>query len=479
MSQESILWYDFETFGSNAKYDSPAQFAALRTDLNLMPISPPEVFYCQPLIDREIAPDAVAITGITPQEAQLRGSNEYQFAQRIAKLMSQPHTTSCGYNSIRFDDEVCRHMFWRNLIDPYGREYKNGNARFDLLDVMRLTSALRPEGLYWPAREDGQPSFKLEQLSVANGIEHANAHDAMADVRATIGLAQKVKQHNEKLWQYVFALRHKYQAKQFLATRQGQPFLHASGKIAARYHGVSALVALATHPSNRNEVICWDLRVDPTPFKHHSGEQLRQWLYGKQAELEEEGVDRPGFKSVHINKAPMLAPISLLDDAVSQRIALDEATIKRHLSALADHGHWQQLAVNVFDQAFQGDPPDPELDLYGGFVSMADRQVLDTLHTLLPERWRSQEDDLSDPRLTVLAQRLRAKHFPHTLSASEQQAWQRHIQRVLTPARLDALMKEVKQRQKYEPQNQAMWQDVQAWYQRQHELVATPQALLF
>lgn len=477
MSDASILWYDFETFGANAQLDSPAQFAAQRTDLNLMPIESPHVFYCQPLVDRLITPEAVAITGITPQHAQLHGLPEYKFAERIHVLMAQANTTTCGYNTIRFDDEVCRHMFWRNMMDPYGREFKNNNARFDMLDVMRLTAALRPEGLYWPKRDDGLASFKLEQLSVANGIEHADAHDAMADVRATIALAQKVKRQHDKLWQYVFEFRYKHRAKAFFEQLKGAPFLHASGKISAQYYGVSVLIALMPHPLNRNEIICWDTRYSPQACFDHSPDELRSWLYAKASELPE-GSERPGFKSVHLNKAPMLAPISLFDDAVSQRIQLPVAQVAR-CSDFFRQQDWKTTVFEVFNQAYSAQDRDPEQDLYGGFVSMADRQLMDRLRALPAEQWAKHELELGDPRLSEIAMRLRAKYFPHTLTASERGRWQHYLEQRLPTEALLELVRQVKQRKKLEPHKAQLWQDLLDWYQTQLQRVSSPQLSLF
>ncbi|WP_158584151.1 exodeoxyribonuclease I [Salinibius halmophilus] len=477
MSNPSILWYDFETFGADAKLDSPAQFAAQRTDHNLMPIDSPEIFYCQPLADRMISPDAVAITGITPQHAQQNGVPEYQFAERVHALMAQPNTTTCGYNTIRFDDEVCRHMFWRNMIDPYGREFKNNNARFDLLDVMRLTSALRPEGLYWPKRDDGLPSYKLEQLSVANGIEHTDAHDAMADVRATIALAQKVRRQQEKLWHYVFEFRYKHRAKGFLEQLNGAPFLHASGKVSAEFFGTTVLVPLLTHPTNRNEIICWDARVAPQDCLDASAKDLNEWLYAKSSELPEDVV-RPGFKSVHVNKAPMMAPMSLFDEAVSKRIQISETQVRQCVDYFQSHD-WQSLVVEVFSQPFEAEDKDPEQDLYGGFISMHDRQLMDKMRALPAEEWSKFELDLGDPRLAAIAVRLRARYFPHTLTQSEQSRWQAYLEQRTSPVELQSLIKQVRQRKKIEPERSAIWQALLDWYQTQLLRVDSPQLSLF
>ena len=197
----TFLWHDYETFGANPRLDRPSQFGAIRTDENFNQIGEAEMFYCSPADDFLPHPMAVLITGITPQEARTNGLAETDFAGAINDLMSRPNTCVVGYNSLRFDDEVTRHMFYRNFIDPYAREWQNGNSRWDLIDVVRAIYALRPEGINWPSKEDGTPSFKLEDLTAANGIAHGEAaHDALADVRATLELAKLLKKAQPRLF---------------------------------------------------------------------------------------------------------------------------------------------------------------------------------------------------------------------------------------------------------------------------------------
>ena len=203
----SFFWHDYETFGKSPRRDRPAQFAGLRTDLDLQEIDEPVMLHCQPAPDYLPDPESCLLTGILPQHCLARGVPEHAFARAIEAQLARPGTIGVGYNSIRFDDEVTRHLFWRNLIDPYGREWQNGCGRWDLLDVVRCAYALRPDGLEWPRHEDGRPSFKLEHLTAANGLAHEAAHDALSDVRATIGLARLIKAAQPKLWDFCLKLR--------------------------------------------------------------------------------------------------------------------------------------------------------------------------------------------------------------------------------------------------------------------------------
>ena len=140
------------------------------------------------------------VTGITPQLCNEQGLDEPEFAARILAEFSRPNTCTMGYNNIRYDDEMTRYTFFRNFIDPYEYSWKNSNSRWDLLDVLRACYALRPEGINWVYDENGLPSFKLENLTKVNGIAHENAHDAMADVYATIAMAKLVKEKQPRLF---------------------------------------------------------------------------------------------------------------------------------------------------------------------------------------------------------------------------------------------------------------------------------------
>ncbi|HIP76816.1 MAG TPA: exodeoxyribonuclease I, partial [Psychromonas hadalis] len=228
---KTFYWYDYETFGISPKMDRISQFAGIRTDENLN-ILDEHMFYCKPTNDCLPSPEACAVTGISPQHCERKGMIEHAFIKKINTEFSTPNTCIVGYNSIRFDDEFTRYTLYRNFIDPYAWHWKNGNTRWDILDVVRLCYALKKESsLKWVHDDSGKPIFKLDQLSIANGIEHTDAHDALADVRATIAIAKIIKDTQPQLFDYAFSLREKKTVEAKI--QLFEPMLHTSGMYSA------------------------------------------------------------------------------------------------------------------------------------------------------------------------------------------------------------------------------------------------------
>lgn len=260
MSQ--FLWYDLETFGRDPRRSRIAQFGAIRTNADLDPVEDPIMFFCRPADDLLPSPGACLITGITPQQAQAEGLSEAEFAARIFDEMARPNTCIAGYNSFRFDNEFIRNLFYRDFFDPYEREWRNGNSRWDLIDVMRMARALRPDGIQWPLRDDGVPSFKLEALAAANDLVHSRAHDALSDVEATIALARLLKESQPRLFDYAFALRDKKRAAALLDYANMTPVLHLSQRYPASQGCGSLVLPLCPHPQIANQIIVCDLADD-------------------------------------------------------------------------------------------------------------------------------------------------------------------------------------------------------------------------
>ncbi|MBT5360126.1 MAG: exodeoxyribonuclease I, partial [Gammaproteobacteria bacterium] len=312
MSNFTFYWHDYETFGANPRVDLPVQFAGIRTDTDLNPIGEPLMVYSRPSSDYLPQPGACMVTGITPQLALEKGVPEVEFIQQIMQELGKPDTCGVGYNTLRFDDEVTRNTLYRNLYDPYEREWKNGSSRWDIIDLLRLTRALRPEGIEWPFYEDGKPSMRLEHLTAANGIDHGMAHDALADVHATIAMARLVKEKNPKLYHYVLSHKDKKSAATLLNMSQPTPLLHVSSMIPSERSNLAIIIPVARHPTNSNGIIVYDLHTDPTPFLTLSAEEIQQRLFTRNEDLPE-GVSRVPLKTVHLNKCPVLAPLNTLD----------------------------------------------------------------------------------------------------------------------------------------------------------------------
>ncbi|MGD1983024.1 MAG: exodeoxyribonuclease I [Chromatiaceae bacterium] len=422
----SFYWHDYETWGAQPAVDRPAQFAGLRTDLDFNPIGEPLVIYAQPADDLLPQPDACLITGITPQLARDQGAPEADFFRFIHAELMQPGTCALGYNSIRFDDEVTRYGLYRNFFDPYEREYKNGNSRWDMIDVVRLTRALRPEGIEWPEKSPGVTSFRLEDLTAANGIEHSGAHDALVDVRATIEIARLVRARQPRLFDYLLRNRDRRVLAQQLNVQAAQPVLHVSSRYPARLGSIAAVLPLALHPRNRNGVIVYDLRIDPAPLLELNAEQVRQLLYTPGSELADGAVRIP-LKVVHLNRSPVIVPMSTLTDQARELWSLDPVAEQRHADALRAAPGLADKVAAVFDDSGRFPPQsDPDRDLYGGFLSDQDRRRCDRIRGLEPADLAGLQPGFEAAKLDELLFRYRARNWPSSLSPEERLRWEEY-----------------------------------------------------
>ncbi|WP_077035710.1 exodeoxyribonuclease I [Pelomonas sp. KK5] len=428
MNDMTFYWHDYETFGRVPRRDRPAQFAGVRTDAELNEIGEPLMVYCQPAPDFLPDPESCLLTGILPQACLEQGVPEHEFADRIEAELARPGTIGLGYNTIRFDDEVTRYLFWRNLMDPYAREWQNGCGRWDLLDVVRCAYALRPGGITWPKHDDGRPSFKLEHLTAANGLAHEAAHDALSDVRATIALARLIRTAQPKLFEFCLRLRGKDAVWNEIGV--GKPFLHISGMYGPERGCIGLVWPLAPHPTNKNELIVWDLSTDPAELLQLNAEQIRGRMFVKQEDLPE-GTTRLPIKTIHVNKSPIvIGNLKTLSAEMAQRWSLDIEQGLAHAQVLAEKG--RQLD-GLWGAVFKREPLPPsdvDEDLYGGFLSPDDRRALQRVRATAPEQLaqRAAEGKLNftDERLDELVFRWRARNFPASLSEAETERWQEH-----------------------------------------------------
>ena len=428
MTTHSFLWHDYETFGAQARRDRPAQFAAIRTDANLNEIGEPINLFCRPANDFLPDPQSCLITHITPQQCLEQGLAEHEFAARIENALAMSGTIGVGYNTIRFDDEITRFMFWRNLIDPYAREWQNQCGRWDIMDMVRTTYALRPDGINWPLNDEGKPSFRLEHLTAANGISHTAAHDALSDVRATIALAKLIKEKHPKLFDFCFSLHKKDRvASEIGLPFLGKPFLHISGMFGTERGCLAVMWPLAIHPTNKNEVIAWDLQFDPAELQHLDIATIQQRMFSKTDALPE-GVSRLPVKSIHLNKSPIvIGNLKTLNDEMAARWNIDmqqvmiNADLARDMQSVLHPQLWEQVYARPSFEAV-----DVDEDLYGGFISSADRKVLNDLRHMTPPQLASASPHFNDQRLSELLFRYRARNFPNSLSSDEQAIWEEH-----------------------------------------------------
>jgi len=420
----SIFWHDYETWGAQARKDRPCQFAGIRTDEELNIIDDPVVMYCKPTPDYLPHPEACLVTGISPEKALDEGVTEAEFCASIAEQFMQPNTCVSGYNSIRFDDEVSRHLLYRNFYDPYEREWKNGNTRWDIIDLVRMTHALRPDGIIWPKKEDGRPSFRLEELTAANGIAHEGAHDALADVIATIEMAKLVKQSQPRLYDWLYTLRNKNKAKPLLDLAGRDMLVHVSGMFPATRGCMALVVPLAMHPLNQNGVIVYDVSQDPAAWMSLDAEEIRRRVFTRSDQMEA-GVERVALKTIHVNKCPALAPLSVLDESTIERYGIDIATCEANREMLLRDARLPGKIREVFTEPEVEASGDPDHMLYGGgFFSDQDKQLMAEVRSGNDETLTGMALPFQDKRLPEMLFRYRARNFPGSLDAEETRRWQ-------------------------------------------------------
>ncbi len=449
----SIYWYDYETFGINPRQDRLAQFGGIRTDEDLNIISDPLVIYCKPADDMLPDPYACLVTGITPQKALAEGLIESEFIATIHKEFSQPGSCIAGYNTIRFDDEFTRNSLYRNFFNPYTHEWQYGNSRWDLIDIVRLTRALRPEGINWPVGDDGRPSIRLELLTKENGISHEAAHDAMSDVYATIAMAKLIKEKQPRLFDYMYGLRKKNEVSKLLNLRTHEAVLHVSSMYSSERNAIAMVMPICQHPTNKNSIIVYDLNQEPDDFINVDAEELGARLYTKASELPE-GVKRVPLKDVHINKCPVIVPLKTMDAATAERLEIDiEACEANRQIILEQIDMLTEKTRQVFGHSEFPEVTDPDAQIYsGGFFSDTDYGRMDRIRKSSAEELSQLNLTFDDPRLPEMLFRYRARNYPDSLSSEEKQRWneyrkERFTDPALSPRTMNRFLADIEELQ--------------------------------
>lgn len=427
-----FLWYDLETFGRDPRRSRIAQFAAIRTDDDLKETEDPVSLFCCPANDLLPSPMAALITGISPQRAEREGLGEADFMARVHEQMRVPGTCSVGYNSLRFDDEFVRFGLYRNFFDPYEREWRDGNQRWDLLDVLRLAHALRPEGLVWPQREDGATSFRLDDLAACNGVREGMAHEALSDVRALLGLARRLRAAQPKFWDYVLPLRDKRQVQSRLDVVGHSPVFHVSGRLPAARRHAGLMAALGRDPRIENRVVLYDLAVDPASFDGVAADELQDRLFTRRDDLPE-GVVRLPIKRIEANRCPVVLPLAHLRDAELEVLGLDRRLAEQHAQALRERPDFVATCVALLTAARPHEPEDPDGALYAGFVPDADRRRFAEVRSTPPHALPALAAHFADARCRELLFRYQARNWPDSLDPSQAEAWDDYRRRRFAP----------------------------------------------
>jgi exodeoxyribonuclease-1 len=421
MSQ-TFFFYDLETSGVNPREDRIMQFAGRRTTLDLEPLGDPFDILIKLTDDVLPEPDAILLTGITPQQTIAEGMTEAEFLKIFMTEVALPETIFVGYNTIRFDDEFMRYTLWRNFYDAYEWQWKNDRSRWDLLDVVRMTRALRPEGIQWPFASDGKPTNRLELITELNDLNHENAHNAMSDVDATINVARLIRSKQPRLFEYLLKVRDKKSVQSFVADRD--PFVYCSGRYSGKYEKTTVAAKLIEHPS-KPAALVYDLRYDPTEFLGMTTTALAdRWQWTK----DPDAPPRLPIKTLQYNKCPAIAPLSVLDSGSKQRLGLDTDIINKNLEVLNSDATFSVRVAevaksleNLKQESFFSDTREADTRLYEGFIPDSDKQIMQAITSGSIDIG---DASFKDDRLVGMAPLYKARNMPKSLTPEEHELWE-------------------------------------------------------
>lgn len=422
----SFYFYDLETSGLNPRDDRIMQFAGQCTDLDFNSIGEPQNILVQLADDTLPSPSAIMVTGITPQSTLADGMTEREFCEYFMTEIATPDTTIVGYNSVRFDDEFMRHTLWRNFYDPYEWQWLDGRSRWDLLDVVRLTRALRPEGIKWPVTEDGHSTNRLELITKLNGIEHTHAHDALADVVALIEVTKLIKKHQPQLFDFLYNLRNKREVMNLVDPEHPKPFVYASGRYPSQYEKTT--VAYPVAQGENGTVYVYDLRYNLDDLlEQEAAARAAGTINFDKPWHERDPWEKnyvPIVKKLQYNRCPAVAPLGVLEKGNSwKKIGLMNEQVERNLKSLLKHPEFVERVTASTKRDF---PPavDPEGALYDGFLDEHDRLLCSVVRNNTAEDLADFHPHFSDERLPGLLLHYKAKSFPTSLAPDEVERWE-------------------------------------------------------
>ncbi|MFO0920092.1 MAG: exodeoxyribonuclease I [Candidatus Saccharimonadales bacterium] len=429
----TFYFYDLETSGFNPREARIMQFAGRRTDLKMKPIGDPDNIIIKLTEDTLPEPDAILVTGITPQQTLQDGVTEAEFLKYFHNEIVEPDTIFVGFNTVRFDDEFMRFLHYRNFYDPYEWEWRENRSRWDILDVVRMTRALRPDGITWPFDSSGKASNRLEFLTSVNKLSHSNAHDALSDVEATIAVARMIHNKQPKLFEYLLEMRKKKNVEKIVNT--DKPFVYTSGKYNGDFEKTTVVGLLAKHPSLGDAAVVFDLRYDPAAFVDLSPKELADAMKRRS---DEEGPRLP-VKTLKYNRCPAVAPIVVLDEKSKTRLNLKMELIEKNFKTLITNRDKLASKLNEalemldkYQQAkFIEDNLDADSRLYEGFFNDSDRTKMSLVRATDPNELTNLDVVFNDGRLQALLPLYKARNFPKSLNDNDLKLWEQFKERRL------------------------------------------------
>lgn len=438
-NKPTFLFYDLETGDIDVKTTRISQFSSIRVDSDFNVIEEKN-YYCAPMLDYIPSPYANIVTKITAidiLEIQKNNPekvlNEYELYSMLNKDFNEKGTCTIGFNSLKYDDEIVRRGFYRNLFPIYDREFKNNCSRFDIFPLVKLFANLYKDEFIVPVIEKkrfneltGQEeviyskSYKLENLSKANGftVENGLYHDALTDVRATIFLAKKMKEINKDFWELAMHLKDKNNLFTYLSVNKNKPFILESSFFGASKSFTSLVYVLSAHPCDKNKFIAIDLTNE---------QGVKNLLQANTANdlVNHYKTKESGLIEIEINKFPSIVSVNDLEKLKVPQIDYSqyEDIMQQLNSKLVT-----EIILNKYNNPYSNKPADPttnpDFNIYsGGFASKTDQFRLEEFHRDLEigiiGKYLDDCVEFDDPKYAELAKNIIKRNFLDKLNEPE------------------------------------------------------------
>jgi exodeoxyribonuclease-1 len=412
----AFVFYDIETSGISQHFDQILQFAAILTDDELREV---ERFEIRSRLQPHVVPSPMAlhVTGMSIEDILDPGRpSNYEMITAIRRTIGAwGPATFLGYNSLRFDEEFLRHAFYQNLHPPYLTN-TGGSRRTDVFNIVRAAASLRPGLLAVPETDGGKPTFKLDRLAPANGFAHLNAHDALADVEATIHICRIVRDGAPDLWEAFLRFSSKAAVQEFVRSEEAFVFFEFFGS----RHAANLVTPIGGSVQQPNVVYCLDLACDLESLRTLSPEELSARLTRSPKPV----------RRLKVNGSPLLstlgdAPVEMLQgrtipelNSLAADVRADQAFVDRLIAASEPPEGQFEPSPHVEQQLYQD-----------GFWSNHDGRLMALFHDSGWEERATIAGALEDQRLRRLARRILYFERPELLSETARSAMAEEINR--------------------------------------------------
>jgi exodeoxyribonuclease-1 len=391
----NYIFYDTETTGTNTQFDQILQFAAILTDEDLQEI---ERFEIRCRLERHVVPSpkALQVTGQAIEDiTDTKRISHYEMMLSIQKkLQKWGPSIFIGWNTIGFDEPLLQQAFFKSLLPPYFT-VTNGNERADVMKLAQCLDAFVPSILTIPKRENGRPIFKLDQLAPANGFPHLNAHDALADVEATIFLARKMKSQASEAWETLCRAASK---QRVLADLRNNPVCVYRDSFFGTFHEY-ALCRFATN--NNGAELCFDLQVDPKSLTGLNQDELKLAVSARPKPI----------RTIRPNKAPLISPVLDGDHIVNHSY---RTLLARAEYLLSDRTLQQRLQDVTKRDSFE---PGTQVEqrIFEAYASKHDEILMSEFHSAAWSKRAKIVHEFQDDRYRALGMRILYNLAPYEL----------------------------------------------------------------